>query len=829
MRSLVSLSWFCLVLCMGISGAVADGVWFASSGGQEKQWLTPGEDGVVSTQVGLPGSALIFYSKDRRLMRADKSDFNKESLTLEVMIESDSDAAVRGNLFIKDKDGYWFQDRAGVYIVPGEWQKLSVRLPAAYKELRPEGHQAAWSSLFLANMHTAGLSLYGEEERRLKVSCRNLRLEGERVRPALKVVDLNMPAACGRYELMRGTFELTREYFNPFDPDEIRIDVEAQLPDGSTITWPAFFNQDYTRRQHFTTEINTPLGSPFWEFRFAPAQIGEYTLRLNITDNSAPEKTTLSTPWRRLKVRQSGEKGFVRIHDDKYFEFDNGEFFYPVGMNIHTNKDLRSERVFNFGHLADLGVYDYVNYFDAMAENGMNACEVWMAAWTFALEWTSSLRGYYGLGRYSLKNASRLDFVLNYARRKGIYVNLVLDNHGKLSAQSDPEWDDSPFNLANPFAVADGALLKQPQDFFTDPEALRYNRNRNRYIAARWGAFTNIMYIELWSEVDLVTGFNEIYNDDKLIKWHTDTFREFKAMNPGRHIMTTHVCGHYNRNLQRPKIAREPELDIVVGDAYRKTQIAFYDHMSVHGLSLKQFGKPVMITEFGGTSQGSDGNRVVADIHSGLWASMFKHQAGAPFLWWHDFIHRHNHYQHYQGYTRFVSDIDPRGRNLVSRDLLVVSSDLIAAPGAYAVYSSPSSPLSEKDAHGFYNLPAPQNILAMAAVPFNSPLDPAGRYALFRCFSMGNASEVYGWVFCTPLLFVFPDAQEKLPEYNMLYLMLDHPLEKGAYIAEFFDTMSGKLISVQEFSINERERNTHIKLPPFSIDLGFKIRRKSIR
>ncbi|UKI29724.1 MAG: hypothetical protein L6W00_16875 [Lentisphaeria bacterium] len=88
----------------------------------------------------------------------------------------------------------------------------------------------------------------------------------------------------------------------------------------------------------------------------------------------------------------------------------------------------------------DRGTRDYDDYFAACGKNGINTVEVWMAGWTMALEHNAPRAGQHGVGRYSLESAWKLDHLFETARANGILLNLVIDNHGRLSATSDPEW-----------------------------------------------------------------------------------------------------------------------------------------------------------------------------------------------------------------------------------------------------------------------------------------------------------------------------------------------------------------------------------------------------
>lgn len=317
------------------------------------------------------------------------------------------------------------------------------------------------------------------------------------------------------------------------------VDFELKTPDGNVKRYPGFYSRDYTRTRHFTREIIRPEGSGFWEIRFTPLVPGDYQLRLVVNDRMAKEETV--SEWRSFSAAASNLPGAVRVSakNNGFFELTSGEFFFPIGLNIHTNTDRRSEIGFNFGHLPDRGTYDYDDYLTACGKAGINAVEVWMAGWTMALEHDAGRSGYYGVGRYNTDAAWRLDHVIDTARENGIFINLIIDNHGRLSDSSDPEWRENPINARAEYAAANGGFLSDPAEFFRSEAAMKNNSKRARYIAARWGGTPNIMAVELWSEVDLTSQMRERYADGSALKWHQAAAEELRGYSqigwPGQH------------------------------------------------------------------------------------------------------------------------------------------------------------------------------------------------------------------------------------------------------------------------------------------------------
>ncbi len=485
---------------------------------------------------------------------------------------------------------------------------------------------------------------------------------------------------------------------------------------------------------------------------------------------------SVETAWRKFDALPSDKPGFARVstNDSRYFEFDNGDFFYPTGFNIHSVKDLRSEDKLKLGYRPDRGNYSYEEYFDAMAANGVNAVEIWMAAWSFAIEWTSARTDYHGLGRYNLYNAWRLDRLLEYASKKGIFVHLVLDNHGKLSSSSyDPEWNDSPHNRKRDFATADGAMLEQPGDFFSNKDAWKFYQRRNRYIAARWGADPAIFGIELWSEIDLVTDIKKTYDDGSSVEWHRNATAQLESLGLAQ-IMTTHTCGDYNHPITYRKYYEDiPLISYVVGDAYRdKTPIV--EHLKEHTETLAPFKKPLLITEYGGTAQGAAFNRIEADLHAGIWASFFLQQAGTPFLWWHDFVHDKDKYKHYLGFSKFIRGVDPRAKKFRFRSIIPTTAD-----------ASPPTGIS--------------------------------------CLASGDQNEHYAWIYKDDFMFNYPDDPDSTNPVEGISLSFEAMLPETRYRAEFLDTVSGQTIISQVFT-SDLSGNLTINAPPFKVDTAVKIK-----
>lgn len=786
--------------------------WFTEFAGSAPEKINTDAHNEITVTLPESGTALLYSSKNRTDIRFNREEFAKTKLIFEYRLESESEKPLRGCLFVKDKDGWWFQDSREFLLKPSDdWQLLELNVTAAETTLIPVGHQAAWNSYFAASRKCAGFSFF-EISGKYKLHCRPVRADGERKVPPLATLNWKLPAKTQCNTMMQSTFELSREYCNPFDPDEIMVDYEVYHPDGRVERFPAFFTVDYMRERHFTKEINIPMGRPYWAFRFTPEKPGAYRFRIVMQDFSKNKPETVFTPWRQLIAAESEYQGFVRRdpEDTRWLQFESGEHFFPVGINIHSNVDLRSEFDFKFGHLPDQGTYDYDAYFEAMSKAGINTVEIWMAAWNFAIEWNSNRANYHGLGRYNLCNAARLDHVLSNARKKNIYVSLTLDNHTK---NTTLEWFDNPFNIANSFKVANGAFLENSEEMFSDQRARKINRQRNRYIAARWGAETAIMGVELWSEIDLVPKFIEMYDNGTMLDWHREAAREYRAMNQGKHLLTTHYCGDYQRLLRWHRLMEIDELDYVVGDAYRDARrIHFVDLMISHAAETAYFDRPVIITEYGGRSSGDDQHTYrLADLHCAAWLALFLRQTAVPFTWWHDFVHINNYYPHYRGFVDFIDGMDLRA-DYEYRPLQVgLRSDWIDKPFSTAGRSVRNLLLNGASNRAHLN------------VGYNSTGFPIGLNYVVQGLSMSRKNFWAGWIFCREFMNAYPEDQRPLDFFQNYVVQLDPEIEKGQYILTFYDTITNRTISQSGVNVETKGQFMLLPVPPFKIDIAFKM------
>ena len=516
-----------------------------------------------------------------------------------------------------------------------------------------------------------------------------------------------------------------------------------------------------------------PVGAPCWKVRFAPTTLGTYSYYLVVRytpRGSKAQPEELVTGERKFVCVPSKSRGFVRVssRDRNYFEFDNGEWFYPIGHNVHSPSDdtpraVKVQENIGAGILPNHGTFVFDYLFEKMARNGENFAEVWMCTWWMAIEWIADWKHYNGLTSYNLQNAWKLDYTVGLADKHDMYLHLVIDNHGKASTWTDPEWEDNPYNKIN------GGFLASPEEFFRNPIAKAIYRKKLRYIIARWGYATRLAGIELWSEVDLVGDSWSFHANDvqaaPKVQWHREMTQYLAQLDPWGHICTTHFSTNYARI--KSTLVSIPGIHYITTDAYRGSSKPITGYVIATANAGNNYGKPVMVTEYGGSPFGSSIPGLRSDLHAGIWSSYMTHTAGTPLLWWHQFIDADDQYWNFKALAAYHKGEDRRGKGFTRGS--------VSFPGNQA--------------------------------------DLAG-------MALQTTREAYAWVYSTAAARRMP-SRSQARTYSGITIALAG-FREGKYRIEVWDTYKGAVIATLELAAQSGRLT--IPLPDFRIDCALKIK-----
>ena len=417
-------------------------------------------------------------------------------------------------------------------------------------------------------------------------------------------------------------------FANPYDPAQAQLDVSFISPAGKTMTVPAFWYQDFDRA------TLKPKGTAGWRVRFTPTSAGQWTASATFA------KPSLKSAPLAFNVAASNSAGLVQIdkQNPRYFAYDNGkaqQFYFPIGLNIGWANQQPGEN----GSVLD----SYERWLTHLSQNGGSLARVWMAPWSFAVEWKDT-----GLGDYGKRQlqAWLLDQVFDMARQKGVNIELTLINHGQFSVSTNDEWQDNPFNAAN------GGFLNSPQEFATNPQARDLFKRKLRYIAARYAAQPNLFAWEWWNEVN----WTPIGGSD-LKDWIVDMTGALKTWDPYNHLISSSYSTGGTSDLWTM-----PEIDFSQQHDYSARDFVVWGKSAVSSFTDTAPNKPVLLAEVGYSAGGNEAPLIRDRIHfhNSIWAAPFVGYAGSGMYWWWDtFVDPQNQWPQYKGLADFL-----KGENL---------------------------------------------------------------------------------------------------------------------------------------------------------------------
>jgi hypothetical protein len=403
---------------------------------------------------------------------------------------------------------------------------------------------------------------------------------------------------------------------NPYNPDEIDLRVTFTSPRGERTQAPAFW---------FLHQSDPQQNG--WRARFTPATEGEWRA---IATAITPQNTFTSSAIA-FTVSPRTAPGFVRLHpkNPRYLAFDNGATFFPIGVNLAWWRDDAKR--------------DYTRWLDALHANGANTARIWMASWSFGIEWDDT-----GLGNYNNRQhrAQWLDDVFALAEQRGIHLVVSLLPDREFRDDAVGHWRENPYNAAN------GGMLQTPQAFVTDDAAKAMFKRRLRYIAARWGYSPNLLAWEWWNEAELAR-----IETPALQPWLREMTAHLRQFDVNRHLVTTSYAGNGDDD-----VWRMPEIDLMQRHEYNMSPAWFKPVAGGFRLTPNAPAKPLLFGEFGYDASGETpdpASTLGIHLRNAQWASAFNGFASTAMYWWWDtLIDPANLWPAFKGVSAFLRGED---------------------------------------------------------------------------------------------------------------------------------------------------------------------------
>jgi len=586
---------------------------------------------------------------------------------LEAVIEVPADAPrdLGVGAFLSDHHGRWFQSCRPGTLAPGRHDlRFDFHEAAA---VVGEGHAARFDASEALAVDQGGLFFWSSHSSRAVISV-----------PRLAVVAASRPASAAVLRLCdlvidgmgddgqahantgsRWSVRWRPEPFpsNPFDQRAFAVDLVVTLPGGGESRIPAFFDQPMRNRDRGDAEEVLPSTAGAFCARFRPRQPGLHRLTLETRWQAADgAMRTQRSALPALAVGGALWDDYVRVdrEDPRFFSL-GGRPYWPIGLNLRSVWDVRSVECLGTALTPNRGALAYDAYLTRFAAAGGSAVEIWLSSWNLALEWRADWPGFRGQGNYNQVNAWRLDRILDRCQELGVHVNLVITNHGMVSERVDAEWESNPYNTRQ------GGRLTGAAAWFTDPAALSGQDDLRRYLVARYADHPALLGWKLFSEVNLTAGQGEA-----VVRWHEQACARWHDLDTYQHGVTTHWSGDFR--IADPAVVALPGLDYVCIDAYHTPAeqggwlLAELLFASLHhpNRGLGRFTKPVLVTEFGGNWNAAPEAQVRAEHACGAWAALVSGHAGAPMLWWFEWVDQREMWASYGAIARFLIGEDLR-------------------------------------------------------------------------------------------------------------------------------------------------------------------------
>lgn len=408
---------------------------------------------------------------------------------------------------------------------------------------------------------------------------------------------------------------LNTTFEDPFDMNEISLDMLLTSPSGKKIVLPCYFESGSSGKESL------------WKARFTPREKGVYSFKFELKKDL---KIVFATAPMAFNAKPSKARGFLSTNNLWSFQYDTGQIFRGIGMNIcWESRDSDDSRFFKQLHEDKRFNYEYM--IKKLASNGGNFFRTWMIYWNLPVDWKkvqNNSRYQDSDSHFNESGLKRIDELVELCDSLGIHFMLALESHVGLMGSG---WETSNYNIEN------GGSARTPSEFFSLPAARAQYKNKLRLMVARYGYSPSIACWEFFNEVDNAMyngGPSEQISPEIVTDWHNEMSTFLKTTDPYNHIITTSVSHRDITGLNDLK-----NIDINQRHIYKNaagipsTLIAY----------SKNHNKPYIIGESGYEWDWSKNFNEFApemdnDFRRSLWLGLFNPTPVLPMSWWWEFF-----------------------------------------------------------------------------------------------------------------------------------------------------------------------------------------------
>lgn len=497
---------------------------------------------------------------------------------------------------------------------------------------------------------------------------------------------------------------------NPYDPEHISVNALFYKP--GTTTNPTirygFFYKEYDRAPlpEGWIETHNPDAYPYsgidpyeWRVRFSPDELGVWNCMILVYANNQllPEHYFFQ-----FNVVPSLDPGFVKVADNnQYLQFSNGEQFFPVGDNYAWTEgagygNCQSINCVNLEDHKTLpdSYQDNINYINKLTDEangggGGNHTRLVFAPWAYEIEFEK-------LGNYQTRQIEmfELDEYLEYVASKDVYMTIAPLHGAFLYPNGDslcclPEYIElfpwNPYNNNHTyhyindydpaydpnvqFKGIDG--VNDPLNFFTNPTAKIYFKNKLRYIESRWGYSPHFYGNEIATEIE---NYDPHFWENPLNaiitqNWIWEMADYLKNDLKSKQLTTLNYGGtpapinaHPYPAEAYSQIWGNANIDLVTIHNYEDKlgNLRFKSELAQN--SLNAFTKPFNINENSGGYYYLVDRCTKRSLHNNVWASAFSGSYSPGLSWeWNTQQHMGDEYKALRNFFTYIDLLNPDG------------------------------------------------------------------------------------------------------------------------------------------------------------------------
>ncbi len=472
---------------------------------------------------------------------------------------------------------------------------------------------------------------------------------------------------------------------NPFDKNEIIVQINITRPNGDIDTINAFYYEDYV----IVDDINNHHNKwPFlsnqqlfstnnfvWKFRYSPTVTGvfNYSIRVILPN----ENLNLFLESGSFNCFSSQNKGFVKMVNEQ-FTFNNGEIFKPVGINVNVYPPWSQNG-------PKVNFYDLM--FKRLHDNGGNFARIWVNfCGSMSLVGVQDFRNNIFFEKFSLEDSYVFDRILMLAEYYNVKLQVCFFSANNFNTNDINGY--SFWSNYNSYNVVNGGSCVNPVDFFSNITALRQQENFFKYVIDRWGYSTSIQSWEFFNELDFLLPNGISTNDYNVINWHHDMYSLIKGYDINQRAITTSFGGGGDSptpfminvintvdfssvHRYTDPISNPNQLSY---DVY-KSSVNNYRSLTNVPITIGEgqcFMQPHLYPGF---------DSVALNYHSDLWSTLFM-GSGPLFYWSYDMLIKRNsptmestnYFKQLKGIREFINLIDD-GENFLYKTINPISND----------------------------------------------------------------------------------------------------------------------------------------------------------